>query len=169
MSPTPVRSVALGRVISLDDGLRRRYLATKRAERVVFTNGVFDLLHRGHLEYLSAAKALGDILFVGLNSDTSARRIKGDSRPFVREGDRGYCLAFLLPVDYVVLFDADTPLELIKALKPDVLVKGGDWKVEDIVGFKEVRSYGGEVLSLPYREGYSTTRLLETIAASLTK
>jgi len=159
----------LGRVISLDDGLRRRFLATKRGEKVVFTNGIFDLLHRGHLEYLSAAKELGDVLFVGLNSDASARRIKGDSRPFVREDDRGYCLASLLFVDYVVLFDADTPLELIKALKPDVLVKGGDWKIEEIVGFKEVRSYGGEVLSLPYREGYSTTRLLEIIAASLTK
>ena len=159
----------MGRVISLDDGLRRRFLATKRGEKVVFTNGIFDLLHRGHLEYLSAAKELGDVLFVGLNSDASARRIKGDSRPFVREDDRGYCLASLLFVDYVVLFDADTPLELIKALKPDVLVKGGDWKIEEIVGFKEVRSYGGEVLSLPYREGYSTTRLLEIIAASLTK
>ena len=159
----------MGRLISLDDSLRRRFLATKRGEKVVFTNGVFDLLHRGHLEYLSAAKALGDVLFVGLNSDVSARRIKGDNRPFVREDDRAYCLASLLFVDYVVLFDADTPLELIKALKPDVLVKGGDWKAEEIVGFKEVRSYGGEVLSLPYREGYSTTRLLEIIAASLTK
>jgi D-beta-D-heptose 7-phosphate kinase/D-beta-D-heptose 1-phosphate adenosyltransferase len=159
----------LGRVVSLGDGLRRRFLATKRGEKVVFTNGVFDLLHRGHLEYLSAARALGDVLFVGLNSDTSARRIKGDSRPFVQEDDRAYCLASLTPVDYVILFDGDTPLELIKALKPDVLVKGGDWRVESIVGYEEVRSHGGEVLSLPYREGYSTTRLLETIAASVKK
>jgi len=159
----------LGRIVSLKDAQRRRFLARKRGERVVFTNGVFDILHRGHLEYLAEAKALGDVLFVGLNSDQSARRIKGDNRPFVNEVDRAFCLTSLLMVDHVILFDADTPLELIEALQPDVLAKGGDWKVEEIVGYREVRAYGGEVLALPYRAGYSTTRLLETIAANMAK
>jgi len=159
----------LGHVVSLTDALRRRFLARKRGEKVVFTNGVFDILHRGHIEYLTQARALGNILFVGLNSDASTRRIKGNARPFVHEDDRAYCLASLLPVDYVVIFDTDTPLELIKALEPDVLVKGGDWKIEEIVGYDEVRAAGGEVLSLPYREGYSTTRLLDTIIASKAK
>lgn len=159
----------MGCVITLDKALRRRFIARKRGEKVVFTNGVFDILHRGHIEYLTAARALGDILFVGLNSDASARRIKGDTRPIVCEEDRAYCLMSLLPVDYVVIFDDDTPLNLIQALKPDVLVKGGDWKIEEIVGSQEVRAYGGDVLSLPYREGYSTTQLLKTIAASSVK
>ncbi|MFH1010296.1 MAG: D-glycero-beta-D-manno-heptose 1-phosphate adenylyltransferase [bacterium] len=159
----------MGHVVSLNDALRRRFLARKRGEKVVFTNGVFDILHRGHIEYLTEARAFGNVLFIGLNSDASTRRIKGDTRPFVHEDDRAFCLASLLTVDYVVLFDTDTPLELIKALEPDVLVKGGDWKVEEIVGYDEVRAIGGEVLNLPYREGYSTTRLLETIVAGKAK
>lgn len=159
----------MGCIVSLDEAVRRRFVARKRGIKVIFTNGVFDILHRGHIEYLTDARALGDALYVGLNSDASARRVKGTPRPFVREEDRAYCLASLLPVDFVVVFDADTPLELVRTLKPDVLAKGGDWKVEEIVGFEEVRAYGGEVLSLPYREGYSTSHLLETIATGLAK
>jgi len=159
----------LGCIVSLDEALRRRFVAHKREEKVVFTNGVFDILHRGHVEYLIEAKALGDSLYVGLNSDASARRIKGAPRPFAREEDRAYCLAALVPVNYVIVFDDDTPLQLIKALKPDVLVKGGDWKIEQIVGFEEVQAYGGKVMSLPYREGYSTTQLLRAIAKGLAK
>ena len=169
MSPTSIGRASVGRVVSLDEAVRRRFVARKRGEKAVFTNGVFDILHRGHIEYLTDAKALGDVLFIGLNSDISARRVKGAPRPFVGEEDRAYCLASLLPVDYVLLFDADTPRELIQTLQPDVLVKGGDWKVEDIVGYEEVRASGGEVLSLPYREGYSTTQLFEKIVAGLAK
>lgn len=159
----------MGCIVSLDEALRRRFVSYKREEKVVFTNGVFDILHRGHVEYLTEAKALGDFLYVGLNSDASARRLKGAPRPFAREEDRAYCLASLVPVNYVIVFDADTPLDLIKALKPDVLVKGGDWKIEQIVGSQDVRACGGEVVSLPYHEGYSTTQLLETIVAGLAK
>ncbi len=159
----------MGRVVTLQEALRRRFVARKRAEKVVFTNGVFDILHRGHIEYLTAARELGNLLFIGLNSDESTRRIKGAARPIVKEEDRAYCLAALEPVDYVVLFDTDTPLELIQALKPDILVKGGDWKVEDIVGSQDVRASGGDVTTIPYREGCSTTSLLERISASLAK
>ncbi len=159
----------MGRVVTLQDMLRRRFVARKRSEKVVFTNGVFDILHRGHIEYLTAAKELGYLLVVGLNSDESTRRIKGAGRPIVPEEDRAFCLAALEPVDYVVLFDTDTPLELIQALKPDILVKGGDWKVEDIVGSQDVRNAGGEVRTIPYRDGCSTTNLLEKISASMAK
>lgn len=132
--------------------------------RIVFTNGCFDILHPGHVRYLAAAKRLGDVLVVGVNSDDSVRRLgKEAGRPFNAEGDRAEVLAALAAVDFVTVFDEDTPLELIRELAPDVLVKGGDWLAEHIVGAADVRASGGEVHSLPFAEGYSTTELVRRI------
>jgi rfaE bifunctional protein nucleotidyltransferase chain/domain len=132
-------------------------------ERVVFTNGCFDLLHFGHLHYLADARDVGDRLVVGLNSHASVRRLKGPKRPINDEQTRSFMLAALEVVDAVVIFEEDTPLELIKTLMPDVLVKGGDWKPEQIVGSAEVLANGGQVLSLPFVEGYSTTNIEKII------
>ena len=132
-----------------------------RGQRVVFTNGCFDLLHPGHIKYLAQAKAEGDVLVVGLNSDSSVRRLKGSGRPVVSEADRAIRLANLPSVDAVTLFEDDTPLELIRALLPDVLVKGGDYDLDGIVGRRTVEEAGGEVRVLPFVEGYSTTSILE--------
>ncbi len=132
--------------------------------RVVFTNGCFDIVHPGHVRYLTAARQLGDALVVALNTDASVRRLgKEKGRPFNSERDRAEVIAALAAVDYVTLFDEDTPLELIRALRPDVLVKGGDWRVEDIVGGDEVLARGGEVHSLQFAPGYSTTELVNRI------
>ena len=147
------------------DGLVRR-LARPRDLRVVFTNGVFDLLHRGHVDYLYEARALGDALVVGLNADASVRRLKGAGRPLNAEHDRAVVLAALACVDFVTIFEEDTPRELIAALVPDVLVKGGDYRVEDIVGRAEVEAAGGRVLTLPFRDGHSTTGLIERMRGS---
>ena len=143
----------------------RRALAAWRAagERIVFTNGVFDLLHRGHAEYLAQARALGDRLVVGVNSDASVRRLKGPARPIVAAADRAALLEALACVDLAVIFDDDTPARLIEAVRPDVLVKGGDWAVEQIVGREFVESCGGRVLSIPLREGYGTSALVQRI------
>ena len=142
--------------------LRRRLAAHRRAgERIVFTNGVFDLLHPGHVRYLRAARRLGDVLVVGLNSDRSVRRLgKGPERPLVRQRDRAEVLAGLEMVDYVVVFEEDTPYELIRAVRPHVLVKGGDWPIDRIVGADLVLADGGTVKSLPFAPGYSTTELI---------
>ena len=134
------------------------------AERVlVFTNGVFDLLHPGHVDLLVAARRLGDALLVGINSDDSVRRLKGPSRPIRAETERAYVLAALAMVDAVVVFDEDTPLELIRALKPDVLVKGGDYTEKTVVGAPEVRARGGKVVIVPLTAGHSTTSLVERL------
>lgn len=139
-----------------------------RGLRVVFTNGVFDLLHRGHVEYLTEAGALGDRLVVGVNDDESARRLgKGPDRPLNRLQDRLVVLAGLEVVDLLVPFEEDTPLELIKLLEPDVLVKGGDYAVEEVVGAEEVCAGGGELVLIPLREEHSTTLLIERIRGSL--
>jgi rfaE bifunctional protein nucleotidyltransferase chain/domain len=141
-------------------------VASDRAagQRIVFTNGVFDLLHPGHVRYLREARALGDRLVVGLNADASVRRLgKGDERPILAEADRAEVLAALEMVDYVSVFEEDTPLELIRALAPDVLVKGGDWAPEQIVGADVVRARGGRVLALPYHAGLSTSEILRRI------
>lgn len=132
---------------------------------VVFTNGCFDILHRGHLDYLSKAASLGNMLVVGVNTDSSVRRLKGDSRPINNEQDRLFALASLLFVDAVCLFDEDTPAALIDEVKPDVLVKGGDYTLDRIVGAKEVMARGGKVEIIPFLEGYSTTGLIEKIRA----
>jgi len=131
--------------------------------KIVFTNGCFDLIHRGHVEYLSAAKKLGDVLIIGLNSDDSVRRLKGIDRPINYEQDRAIVLDNLKAVDYVSIFDEDTPYELIRIVQPDVLVKGGDWAIEDIVGSDIVLERGGEVRSLKFIEGKSTTDIIEKI------
>jgi len=131
--------------------------------QVVFTNGVFDILHRGHVEYLEDARALGDRLVVGVNSDASVRRIKGPQRPIVPEGDRLALVAALACVDLAVLFDDDTPLRLIEAVQPDVLVKGGDYALEDIVGREIVVAKGGRVATIPFRPGLSTSDLIRKI------
>lgn len=135
-----------------------------KGDRIVFTNGCFDILHRGHVEYLQEAAALGDRLVVGLNSDASVRRQgKGDDRPLNDQDSRAKVIAALRLVDAVVIFEEDTPLELIKAVEPDVLVKGGDWSEDRIVGAEVVKARGGEVRSLQLVEGYSTTALVERI------
>ena len=135
-------------------------------ERVVFTNGCFDLLHLGHIDYLEKASQLGDRLIIGTNSDTSVRRLKGESRPLQAEEDRARLLAALAFVDAVVLFEEDTPLELIKAVQPDVLVKGDDYTIENIVGADVVLQKGGQVRTISLVQGCSTTALVNKIKSS---
>ena len=130
---------------------------------IVFTNGCFDIIHRGHVEYLHEAKLLGDILIVGLNSDASVKRLKGEPRPYQDEQDRAAILNVMKMVDVVVIFDEDTPLELICEIKPDVLVKGGDYNSQSIVGAKEVESWGGSVKTIPFIKGYGTSKLVGKI------
>ncbi len=136
-----------------------------RGESIVFTNGVYDLLHRGHTEYLEDARALGDRLVVGINSDASVQRLKGPSRPIVGEGDRRALIAALACVDLVIAFEDDTPLRLIEAVEPDVLAKGADYSIEQIVGRDQVESRGGRVVRIPLREGLSSSLLIDRIRA----
>ncbi|MEF8822566.1 MAG: D-glycero-beta-D-manno-heptose 1-phosphate adenylyltransferase [Desulfohalobiaceae bacterium] len=138
---------------------------TNSPSNTVFTNGCFDLLHRGHVDYLMRCKRLGDTLIVGMNTDASVRRLKGGTRPVTSEQDRAYVLGSLECVDYVVLFDEDDPLRLIQTLQPDVLVKGGDWSPDMIVGREVVRARGGAVYSLPFLQGYSTSGLIQRISS----
>lgn len=134
--------------------------------RVVFTNGVFDLLHPGHVDVLNAARAAGDALVVGLNSDASVRRLKGEPRPVRTQADRAYVVASLEAVDVVTVFDEDTPLALIRCLSPDVIVKGGDYSEETIVGAAEVRARGGSILVVPLTPGQSTTSIIQRLRES---
>lgn len=131
--------------------------------KVVFTNGCFDLIHAGHVDYLAKAKACGDILIVALNTDNSMRRIKGEKRPLVNQDERAFVMSNLKPVDFVLLFDEDTPFEIIKAIIPDVLIKGGDWSIENIVGREIVESNGGEVKSIEFVSQQSTSKIIQTI------
>jgi D-beta-D-heptose 7-phosphate kinase/D-beta-D-heptose 1-phosphate adenosyltransferase len=140
-----------------------RFRARNRKKIIVFTNGCFDILHRGHVELLREAKGLGDILVVGLNSDASVRRLKGRGRPLVGEKDRAVVLAALEAVDRVVIFGEDTPLEAIRALEPDVLVKGAEYGREEIVGASIVEESGGRVKRVPMRKGFSTTSLIRKV------
>tara|TARA_Y100000591_G_scaffold250088_1_gene221337 strand:+ start:708 stop:1172 length:465 start_codon:yes stop_codon:yes gene_type:complete len=140
-----------------------KFLENRKDRKLIFTNGCFDILHRGHLTYLASARQKGDLLFVGLNSDVSVRRLKGPGRPINSELDRKFFLESLKFVDFVEVFDEETPLELIKLVKPDVLVKGGDWSKEQIVGSSFVLSYGGEVESLTFVQGHSTTKLIQDL------
>ncbi|MGH9779915.1 MAG: D-glycero-beta-D-manno-heptose 1-phosphate adenylyltransferase [Candidatus Acidiferrales bacterium] len=149
------------KILTREQAIIRRREWKDNHKRVVFTNGCFDLLHPGHVRLLQHARQLGDALVVGLNSDASVRRLKGDSRPLVPEAGRAEVLAALECVDVVTVFDEDTPRELIAALRPDVLVKGGDWKPDQIVGREEVEAAGGRVVVVPYVEGYSTSALIE--------
>jgi len=158
MSGTKIKSLkALARIC---EGLK------KKARKTVFTNGCFDILHYGHVMYLEKAKAKGDFLIVAVNSDASVRRIKGRKRPIVNEADRARVVAGLESVDYVVVFDEDTPLKVIEAVKPDVLVKGADWRKKDIVGADFVRENGGSIYSVKLAGGRSTTGLIKKICAN---
>ena len=130
-------------------------------KKIVFTNGCFDILHKGHIEYLSKSKDFGDILIVGLNSDNSVKRLKGEERPINHQNSRSFILSALLFVDAVIYFDEDTPLNLIEIINPDVLVKGGDYKKEDIIGYDFVIEIGGEVKIIDLIEGYSTTNIIK--------
>ena len=132
-------------------------------KKVVFTNGCFDIVHVGHLQMLAEAKKQGDYLVVGLNSDASVKRLKGESRPINNQVDRKFFLENIKSVDEVVIFEEDTPFELIKKLRPNVLVKGGDWPIEQIVGGNFVLENGGEVKSLIFKDGYSTTNIIEKV------
>ena len=147
------------KIVSPEELLAR--FGRPRAGKVVFTNGVFDILHRGHVEYLDFARQLGDALVVGLNTDASVRRLKGPTRPVNREEDRALVLAALAAVDAVVLFGEDTPQRLIGALLPDVLVKGADYRAEDVVGATEVTAAGGRVVLAPLVAGRSTSTILQ--------
>jgi len=129
-------------------------------KKIVFTNGCFDLLHIGHVRYLEQAKSRGDVLIVGINTDLSVQKLKGPTRPIQNENDRAEILASLKSVDHTVLFGEETPINLIKQIKPDVLVKGGDWAIQQIVGWDFVQSYGGQVESLQFIDGRSTTQII---------
>jgi len=153
----------MGQVVSADELAHARQRWREERRTVVFTNGCFDIVHRGHIEYLTKAKALGDILIVGVNSDESVRRIKGNGRPIVPQEDRAFIVANLAPVDYVCIFTEDTPLNIITHLLPDVLVKGADWKVDDVVGKDVVEQHGGRVVTIEFTPNQSTTRIIQRI------
>ncbi len=161
------------RILSLHDAILKFGRAHRGDQRIVFTNGCFDLLHPGHIHTLEAARALGDALVVGINSDASVRKLKGTGRPVVCEQERADILAALESVDAVVIFDDLSPREIIAALLPDVLVKGGDWADDQIIGREEVEAAGGRVASVPVVPSYSTTAILQSIrnlpAASVTE
>jgi rfaE bifunctional protein nucleotidyltransferase chain/domain len=156
----------MGRIVSQEALLQLVGREVRGSRRVVFTNGCFDLLHPGHIRLLEQARSLGDALVVGLNSDASVRRVKGDSRPLIPEMERAEVLAALAAVDFVVIFGEATPREIIARLLPDVLVKGADWGADEIVGRAEVEGAGGKVVSIPLQPGYSTTRILQRIIAT---
>ncbi len=156
-------AAAVSRVKTLEDGAAYAAHVRREGRRVVFTNGVFDILHPGHVRYLQQARALGDVLIIGLNADASVRRTKGPERPINDEQERAEILAALACVDCVVIFPEDTPDDIIKAIGPDVLVKGADWAADAIVGRDTVEARGGQVVRVPVEEGYSTTAIIERI------
>lgn len=151
------------KICDLDELKRRLARWRVKSDHIVFTNGCFDILHVGHLHTLKEAIQLGDKLIVGLNSDASVSRLKGKERPIVNQLDRSEMLAALEMVDAVIIFEDDTPEELIQMIKPDVLCKGGDWSIENIVGGHFVKSYGGQVVSIPFVKGYSSSSLINKI------
>jgi D-glycero-beta-D-manno-heptose 1-phosphate adenylyltransferase len=153
----------MAKVLSIDQLRLERERMKSEARRVVLTNGCFDLLHPGHVRFLAEAKSLGDCLMVAINSDRSVREIKGPDRPLLNENDRAEVLAALSCVDFLTIFDESTPLRIISILLPDILVKGGDWSLDQIVGRAEVEAAGGRVISLPYSDGYSSSMLIERI------
>jgi D-beta-D-heptose 7-phosphate kinase/D-beta-D-heptose 1-phosphate adenosyltransferase len=141
----------------------------REGKRIVFTNGCFDLLHPGHIHTLTQAKALGDVLVVAINSDTSVKRLKGEQRPILNQEERAVMLSALAMIDYVTIFAENTPLEVIRLLVPDVLVKGGDWGADAVIGRDIVEAHGGKVVLIPYQSGFSTTDIIERIATRHTK
>jgi D-beta-D-heptose 7-phosphate kinase/D-beta-D-heptose 1-phosphate adenosyltransferase len=155
-----------GKILSHDQLLNERARLRDAGRKLVFTNGCFDILHVGHVRYLQAARSLGDALVVAINSDNSTRQLKGAQRPIVPQTERAEMLAALECVDFVTIFDELSPRSLIAALLPDVLVKGGDWQLDDIHGREEVEAAGGRVLPLPFVAGKSTTNIIEKIKQS---
>jgi D-beta-D-heptose 7-phosphate kinase/D-beta-D-heptose 1-phosphate adenosyltransferase len=151
----------MGQVLRQDEIASALASYREQNKKIVFTNGVFDLLHVGHVRYLQEASRLGDVLFIGVNADASVKRLKGPTRPVQNENDRAEILAGLGAVGFTCIFTEDTPENLIKMVKPDVLVKGGDWKIDTIVGAPFVMSYGGKVMSLQFVDGKSTTKIIE--------
>ena len=150
-------------VMTREDLSREVAKLHEKRKAVVFTNGVFDIIHRGHVEYLNRARELGDYLIVAVNSDASVKRIKGEKRPIVSEADRAFVVSNLKCVDYVCVFGEDTPYDVIKSLQPDVLVKGADWKIENVVGKDIVEARGGRVVTIDYLTGRSTTNIINKI------
>lgn len=150
----------------MKDSLIQNFLDETKDKKVVFTNGCFDILHRGHISYLNEAKSLGDILVLGLNSDASVKRLKGETRPINNEQDRKFVMENLKAIDYVFIFEEDTPYNLISTIRPNILVKGGDWKIDQIIGSDIVLKDGGEVKSLNFINGFSTTNTIEAIQKS---
>lgn len=159
----------MGEVVTRAELVQIRKRLKNEKRKIVFTNGCFDIIHRGHVEYLTKAKALGDVLVVGMNTDASVRRLKGPQRPIVCQDDRTFVLSALCMVDYVCLFNEDTPYELIKAVVPDVLVKGADWKIDSIVGRDIVEAAGGKVQTIDFVQNRSTTNIIQKIVDSGTK
>lgn len=153
----------MGKIVS--QNVLKRVLRKLKAgrKRIVFTNGCFDLIHVGHVRYLKRAKQMGNVLILGLNSDKSVRKLKGPSRPIISQGDRAEILSALEPVDYVVIFDELTPLELIRRIRPDVLVKGSDYKTSQIVGGDFVQSQGGRIKTVPFVKNKSTKNIMQTV------
>lgn len=147
--------------------LKQLSLITKKLKKsdkiIAFTNGCFDIIHAGHVKYLEDAKKKCDILIVGINSNNSTKRVKDESRPIINENDRTSIIAALESVDYAIIFKEETPLKIIKILKPNILIKGSDWKKKDIVGANFVKSYGGRIITSPYIKGYSTTSIIKSI------
>ncbi len=156
--------VSRTKIMTLDELAAERTKLRQAGLRVVFTNGCFDLLHPGHVRYLTLARSLGDVLIVALNSDRAVRQLKGPTRPILSEDERAEVVAALECVSYVTVFDDVSPRDVIVAVSPDVLVKGGDWGIEHIIGREEVEAAGGEVLSLPFVEGCSTSDIVERVA-----
>jgi D-beta-D-heptose 7-phosphate kinase/D-beta-D-heptose 1-phosphate adenosyltransferase len=154
---------ALDKITTLEDLVARLGEVRKSGQKIVFTNGCFDILHVGHVRYLAGARSQGDLLIVGLNSDASVHLIKGDKRPIVRQGDRAEILASLACVDYVVIFEEPDPLRLIQTLIPDVLVKGEDWAEDAIIGAEDVKSRGGKVVRISFVGEASSTDIIQTI------
>ena len=151
-------------IVNLDELKKIRQKLKSENKKVVFTNGVFDLIHSGHVDYLVKAKQLGNVLIVGMNSDASVIRIKGDKRPILKEDERAFIISNIKPVDYVVLFNEDTPEKLINEIVPDVLVKGADWPIDKIVGKDVVENSGGEVKTIEFVNHQSTSKIIELIS-----
>jgi D-beta-D-heptose 7-phosphate kinase/D-beta-D-heptose 1-phosphate adenosyltransferase len=159
----------MGTVVTKSRLIEIRSQYKRDGKKVVFTNGCFDIIHRGHVEYLQKAKSLGDVLIVGLNTDSSVRRLKGPARPVVCEADRAVVLSALEVVDHVCLFDEDTPFEIIRDLVPDILVKGADWAIEKVVGKDIVEHAGGVVRTIEFLPDRSTTSIIDRIAQTMAR
>ena len=148
------------KIVTTDRVLEQFTPAFREQHKIVFTNGCFDLLHRGHVYLLSRAREMGNMLVVGLNSDASVTKLKGPGRPIIDEQSRAVVLGALAFVDYIIIFQEDTPIQLIKDLQPDILIKGADYKLDEIVGYPEVYSWGGKIETIPFMEGHSTSSII---------